>query len=151
MLYYSCGPGSWSRATYVTSPCVHCLLQAWFSLLSRSMATAEVGWTTRDVFLWKVQRWQESSPRVAVRMQKHFKWGKTVAWPLATLLRFCIFSFWFKFFSLLQQLDNLLGQFLLCSYGMGLTRCADSLRLPIAIIFIGRLNRVHITVFILSV
>jgi len=43
------------------------------SLLSRSVSTAEVGWTTRDVFLWKVQRWQESSPRVAVRVQKHFR------------------------------------------------------------------------------
>ena len=43
------------------------------------------------------------------------------------------------FFSLLQQLDNLLGQFLLCSFGMGLTRCADRLRLQIAIIFIGGL------------
>ena len=136
--YYSCGPGSWSRATYVTSPCVHCFLQAWFSLLSRSMATAEVGWTTRDVFLWKVQRWQESSPRVAVRVQKHFRWGKTVAWPLTTLLGFDNFSFWF-FFSL-QQLDILLGQFLPCAFGMGLTRCADRLWLQIAIIFIDRLR-----------
>jgi hypothetical protein len=41
--YCSCGPASWSRATYVTSPCAHCWLQARvfsFKLELWSMAAA---------------------------------------------------------------------------------------------------------------